>query len=308
MNLIKAHLGRLELESPVTVASGTFGSEYFELRSDSDTALLPQSALGAYVSKTITPQPKAGNPHPRLWETECGLLNSIGLQNPGLQGFLNEELPRLRELLEIPLIVSFSASSIDEFCQMLEALETSDGIDGYEVNVSCPNVAREGIAFGADPDVVYELTSRLARITHRELMIKLSPNVSDIALIAQAAEGGGATSLALINTLWGMAIDWRTGASRLPRKLCGYSGKGIKPVALALTYKAAQAVKIPILAMGGISCWRDALEFIYAGASAIAVGTANFSDPGAPAQITHGLRDFCAVRGICLSEIVGSVR
>jgi dihydroorotate dehydrogenase (NAD+) catalytic subunit len=137
---------------------------------------------------------------------------------------------------------------------MLEALETSDGIDGYEVNVSCPNVAREGIAFGADPDVVYELTSRLARITHRELMIKLSPNVSDIALIAQAAEAGGATSLALINTLWGMAIDWRTGASRLPRKLCGYSGKGIKPVALALTYKAAQAVKIPILAMGGISC------------------------------------------------------
>lgn len=307
MNLIKAHLGRLELASPVTVASGTFGSEYFELLSDTDQPLLPQSALGAFVTKTVTPELKAGNPHPRLWETECGLLNSIGLQNPGLQGFLTDDLPRLRELLDIPLIVSFSASSIDGFCQMLTALEAAVGIDGYEVNVSCPNVEKEGIAFGADPDVVYELISRLAPLTQRELMIKLSPNVTDIAAVAQAAEAGGATSLALINTLWGMAIDWRTGASRLPRKLCGYSGRGIKPVALALTYKTAQAVKVPILAMGGISCWQDALEFIYAGASAVAVGTANFSDPGSPAAVTHGLRDFCAVRGICLSDLVGTV-
>ena len=307
MNLIKAHLGRLELASPVTVASGTFGSEYFELLSDTDQPLLPQSALGAFVTKTVTPELKAGNPHPRLWETECGLLNSIGLQNPGLQGFLADDLPRLRELLEIPLIVSFSASPPDGFCRMLTALEAADGIDGYEVNVSCPNVEKEGIAFGADPDVVFELTSRLAPLTRRELMVKLSPNVTDIATVAQAAEAGGATSLALINTLWGMAIDWRTGASRLPRKLCGYSGRGIKPVALALTYKAAQAVKIPILAMGGISTWQDALEFIYAGASAVAVGTANFSDPGSPAGVTHGLRDFCAVRGICLSELIGTV-
>jgi len=307
VNLIRTCLGRLEFASPVTVASGTFGTEYFELASESAQSLLPQEALGAYISKTITPEAKHGNPGARLYETGCGLLNSIGLQNPGLDGFLNIELPRLRELLRIPLIVSFSASSIAEFCRMLQALEGAEGIAGYEVNVSCPNVENEGIAFGADPDILHRLVSKLAPLTKRELIVKLSPNVTDIAACAQAAESAGATSLALINTLWGMAIDWQTGKSRLPRKLCGYSGKGVKPVALALTYKTAQAVKIPILAMGGIYNWKDALEFFYAGASLIAVGTANFSDPGCPAAITHGLRDFCAVRGLSLSSIIGTV-
>lgn len=305
--MLRTRLGKLSLNSPITNASGTFGSGYFELLDGQGSPLLPQKTLGAYISKTITPEPKTGNPAPRLYETEAGLLNSIGLQNPGLHGFLASELPRLLSVLEIPLIVSFSAASIEEFCMMLSAMEKADGIAGYEVNVSCPNVENEGIAFGADADVVHELVSRLSLLTSRELIVKLSPNVTNIATIAKAAEAGGASSLALINTLWGMAIDWRTGKSRLGRKLCGYSGKGVKPVALALTYMAAQAVKIPILAMGGISTWQDALEFFYAGASAIAIGTANFTDPGCPARVYHGLQEFLNSRGWGLEDVVGKL-
>lgn len=299
MNRLAASLGRMELQSPVAVASGTFGTEYFDL--------FDQSVLGLYVSKTITLQARTGNPPPRLYETEAGLLNAIGLQNPGLEAFIGEELPRLREVLKVPLIVSFSGASIDEFAAVLQALEDQEGIAGYEVNVSCPNVEKEGIAFGADPDVVYALTRRLAELTQRELIVKLSPNVTDITTIAQAAEAGGASSLALINTLYGMAIDWNTGKSRISRPVCGYSGIGIKPVALALTYKTAQAVRIPILAMGGIHSWQDALEFFYAGAAAIAVGTAQYCDPLSAARILQGLREHMEARGLSLKQIIGTV-
>jgi dihydroorotate dehydrogenase (NAD+) catalytic subunit len=299
VNRLESSLGRLKLASPVTVASGTFGPDYLEI--------VDQQYLGAYVTKTITPEPKAGNPPPRLYETEAGLLNSIGLQNPGIEAFVAEDLPALRSLLRIPLLVSFSASSIAGFCRMLELLEAQDGIAGYEVNVSCPNVEKEGIAFGADAEVVFDLTRRLSSMTARELIVKLSPNVTDIAPIAQAAEAGGATSLALINTLYGMAIDWRTGRSRIPRMVCGYSGQGIKPVALALTYKVAQAVKLPLLAMGGIYCWQDALEFFYAGASAIAVGTATFCDPATAAAIFTGLDEYLSERSLSLCNIIGTV-
>ncbi len=300
MNCLATSLGRMALQSPVAVASGTFGTEYFEL--------IEQSVLGLYVSKTITLQARKGNPPPRLYETEAGLLNAIGLQNPGLQGFIAEELPRLREALKVPLIVSFSGASIDEFAHILLALEKEEGIAGYEVNVSCPNVEKEGIAFGADPDVVFALTQRLAGLTQRELIVKLSPNVTDIAAIAQAAESGGASSLALINTLYGMAIDWNTGKSRISRPVCGYSGIGIKPVALALTYKTAQAVRVPILAMGGIHSWQDAVEFFYAGAAAIAVGTAQYSDPLSAARVHKGLREHLKTRGLSLRDIIGTMQ
>jgi dihydroorotate dehydrogenase (NAD+) catalytic subunit len=163
--------------------------------------------LALLLSKTITKQPKVGNPPPRLYETEAGLINSIGLQNPGLHSLISEHLPRLRQQLKVPLIVSFSGTSIAEFQEILEQLEDQEGIAGYEINVSCPNVENEGIAFGVDPKVVYELSSALAPHTQRELIIKLSPNVTDIAKIALAAEEGGATAIALINTIWGMAID-----------------------------------------------------------------------------------------------------
>lgn len=299
MNRLTTALGRLRLASPVCVGSGTFGREYFDL--------FPQDVLGMYVSKTITPEPRAGNPPPRLYETEAGLLNAIGLQNPGLEIFAAQDLPALREHLRIPLCVSFSGGSQDEFRRILERLELEDGIAAYEVNVSCPNVEREGLAFGADPEVVYSLTARLAGLTRRELIVKLSPNVTDIAAIAQAAEAGGASSISLINTLYGMAIDWRTGRSRISRPICGYSGTGIKPVALALVYKAAQAVSIPVLAMGGIHTWQDALEFCYAGASAVAVGTAFYSDPLAAVRIHAGLHDFLQERDLSLSDIIGTL-
>jgi dihydroorotate dehydrogenase (NAD+) catalytic subunit len=287
------------LESPVTVASGTFGKEYLDL--------WDQDCLGAFVTKTITPQPKAGNPPPRLWETEAGLLNSIGLENPGLDVFVKRDLPELREKLRVPLIVSFSGSCMDDFCAILERLETQSGIAGYEVNVSCPNVEREGMAFGVDADVVYRLTRSLADITSRELIIKLSPNVSDIASIAKAAEMGGATSIALINTLLGMAIDWRTGISRIKKGIAGYSGTAIKPVALAMTCKAASNVQIPILAMGGINTFKDALEFFYAGASAVAVGTGSFYDPLCVPKLVCELREYLNNSNASVNDIIGKV-
>ena len=299
LNPLQTSLGLLTMNSPVTVASGTFALENLDF--------IDQEHLGAYVCKTITRFPKKGNPPPRLYETEAGLLNSIGLQNPGLDKFIEEELPTLKEKLTVPLIVSFSGSSFAEFAQMLEALEKQEGIAGYELNVSCPNVENEGITFGIDPDVVYKLCALLSPLTNRELIVKLTPNVTDIGVIAKAAEDGGATAISLINTIWGMAIDYRNGRSMLKKGIGGYSGIGIKPLALALTYRAAQAIKIPLIAMGGIYNWQDALEFFWAGASMIALGTANFIDPKAVDKIYDGLASFCQKKQVPLKEIVGKV-
>jgi dihydroorotate dehydrogenase (NAD+) catalytic subunit len=298
--LLKTSLGVLKMKTPISVASGTFDLETLEF--------YDQNCLGAFVCKTITREPKKGNTPPRLYETEAGLINSIGLQNPGLDMFIKENLPRYRDVLAVPLIVSFSGSSIDEFCRMLEILEAQDGISGYEINISCPNVENEGIAFGTQADVVHKLVSRLKPITKRELCIKLSPNVTDIAQIAKAAEDGGATSLALINSLYGMAIDYETGMSRVKMGVGGYTGIGIKPVALALTYKTAQAVSIPIVAMGGIYDWKDALEFIWAGASAIALGTAHFVNPLAAPEVMMGLGEYILGKGLSIKDIRGACR
>ncbi len=299
MNRLKTSLGKLSMANPVTVASGTFGTEYQEF--------YDLNILGAYVSKTITRYPKEGNPPPRLFETEAGLLNSIGLQNPGLNAFIQDVLPDLKNTLHVPIIVSISGSTMDEFAEMLMALEEEDGIAAYEINISCPNVENEGIAFGMNAEVVHKLTSILADISTRELIVKLSPNVTDITEIAMAAQDGGADSLALINTLYGMAIDYRTGKSRIKRGISGYSGIAVKPVAVALTYKVAQKVSIPILAMGGIYNWMDALEFIYAGASAIAIGTGNFIDPCACPNMIENLGQFLEETNTTIEDIVGKV-
>lgn len=295
--LLHTSLGKLQMRTPLTVASGTFDLENLEF--------FDASCLGAFVCKTITMEAKKGNPPGRLFETEAGLINSIGLQNPGLKNFISEKLPLYRDQLDMPLIVSFSGSSLAEFCQMLEALEGCAGIAGYEVNVSCPNVENEGIAFGICPDTVHLLCRKLAALTKRELIVKLSPNVSDIAEIALAAEAGGATSIALINSLFGMAIDYQTGKSRIKKGIGGYTGIGIKPVALALTYKTAQAVKIPILAMGGIYDWKDALEFIWAGASAVAIGTANFINPLAAPELIMGLAEHLLYQKQSIRDLIG---
>lgn len=297
MNRLNTKLGKLELQNPVTVASGTYGTEY--------SAFYDLNTLGAYVSKTITSEPKKGNPPPRLYETQAGLLNSIGLQNPGLDIFINKNLPELKASLSVPVIISISAESIKLFARMLQSLEATRMVDAYELNISCPNVDNEGIAFGQDPEVVLNLVRELRPLTDKELIVKLSPNVTDIARIAQAAEAGGADSIALINTLFGMALDYNTGRSFIAKGICGYSGPAIKPIALANTWKVSQAVKLPILAMGGIITWQDALEFFYAGASAIALGTANFYNPRAVPDCIDGLARFLEESELNLTDLIG---
>lgn len=297
-NPLSARLGRLKLKNPVTVASGTFGKEF--------EGFYDLSKLGALVTKTITPEPRAGNTSPRLYETEHGLLNSIGLQNPGLEGFITETLPLYRNI-DTPLLVSVSASSESGFAEMIQRLEECSGIAGYEINVSCPNVEREGIAFGTEPDTVHSLTTRLRACTDRELIIKLTPNVTDIVSIACAAEKGGADSVALINTLMGMAIAPLTGRSRIPRGIAGYSGPAIKPVAVQCVYRVSRIVKIPVLAMGGIGSWLDALEFFRAGASVVAVGTSAFVEPALPEKIVKKLEQYFRENNCRLNDIIGRV-
>jgi dihydroorotate dehydrogenase (NAD+) catalytic subunit len=298
MNKLESRLGKLTFKNPITVASGTFGYEYSQL--------YDISQLGAIVTKTITPEPKQGNPVPRLYETECGLLNSIGLQNPGVDTFIRSNVKEY-DAIDTPLIVSFSAGTIDEFCEMLVKLETVDRISGYEVNVSCPNVENEGLAFGVDAKIVNNLTSRLSKLTQKELIIKLSPNVTDIVSIAKAAEEGGASSVALINTLLGMAIDWKSGQSMIKRGIAGYSGPAIKPVALQMVYRVAKAIKIPLLAMGGIQDYKDCLEFLYAGASMLAIGTAQFSQADLPLQIINDLNAHFEENNQTIDSIKGKV-
>jgi len=296
MHRLQTKLGRIALANPVTVASGTFGLEcddWYDI-----------SRLGALVSKTITPLPRAGNPPPRLWETSGGMLNSIGLQNPGLEAFVRDELPRWAQY-DAPLLVSVSAETGDGFVEMVEKLERCDGIAGYELNLSCPNVENEGIAFGTDEETVYELVRSLAILTEKELCVKLTPNVTDIVGIALSAQEAGATSLALVNTLLGMAIDPLTGQSRIARGVAGYSGPAIKPVALACVWRVAREVSIPVIGMGGIACWQDALEFLRAGAGAVAVGTAALASPGLPLDIIDGLNAYLVERDLTVARIIG---
>lgn len=297
MNLT-TRLNKLEFKNPLTTASGTFGYEMADY--------LDINKLGAIITKTITKERKSGNPSPRLYETEWGLLNSIGLQNPGIEAFITETIPHYQRFTT-PLIVSFSGSTLEEFVEVLTRLESVDSIAGYEVNVSCPNVENEGIAFGVDPKTVKDLTSRLKKITDKELIIKLTPNVTNIVEIAQAAKEGGADSLALINTLLGMAIDPLTGKSRINKRLCGYSGSAIKPVAVANVYRVAQSVNIPIIAMGGAENYRDVLEFIYAGASLVAIGTANFYNPHVMEEILADLTKHFTQNNLTINDIKGKV-
>jgi dihydroorotate dehydrogenase (NAD+) catalytic subunit len=293
---LTTNLGKLTLKNPITVASGTFSYLYRDF--------YDISRLGAIVTKTITPEPKIGNPVPRIYATKHGMLNSIGLQNPGIDSFLKEDIHEYKTVA-CPLIISFSASRVADFITMIEKLEDCDLIDGYEVNVSCPNVENEGMAFGTDASIVHDLTSKLAKKTNRELTVKLSPNVTDITKIAKAVEEGGATSISLINTLLGMAIDWRTGQSYIKQGIAGYSGPAVKPVALGCVYRVAKAVKIPIIAMGGVSTFEDVIEFVYAGASAVAVGTTQFPEPTLPMQIIDELHNYCVENGIKLDDLRG---
>jgi dihydroorotate dehydrogenase (NAD+) catalytic subunit len=299
---LRVTLARLSLENPVLAASGTFGY------GDECRDLVDPGSFGGIVTKSLSLEPRAGNPPPRVVETAAGMLNSIGLANIGVKRFITEKLPALRTL-RTRVIANIAASSIDEYCEVLSALEPEEGIDAYEINVSCPNVREGGLSFGTSCEMTAEITRRLRGLTSRVLIVKLTPNVTHISEFARAAVDAGADVLSVINTLIGMSIDPETRAPRLSTVTGGLSGPAIKPVALAKVYEVSKAVNVPIIGIGGIMTALDAVEFFLAGASAVQVGTATFVDPGAVVPIVEGLNAYCDRHKIgSVRELTGAMR
>jgi dihydroorotate dehydrogenase (NAD+) catalytic subunit len=287
----------LRLKNRVLAASGTFGY------GDECLDLVDPSQLGGVVMKSLSLKPREGNPPPRIAETASGMLNSIGLANIGVERFITEKLPFLRTL-ETAVIANIAASTVDEYCSVLERLDPEDGIDAFEINISCPNVNEGGLIFGTSCDATKEITSRLRALTKKPLIVKLTPNVTHISEFARVAEDAGADALTVINTLVGMAVDIKTRKPKLSTVTGGLSGPAIKPIALAKVYEAAQAVKIPIFGVGGIMTAEDAIEFLLVGASAVQVGTANYIDPTTGVKIAGGITEYCEENQI---EDVGSL-
>jgi dihydroorotate dehydrogenase (NAD+) catalytic subunit len=277
----------LSFKNRVLVASGTFGY------GDEFLGIDELNRLGGIVTKSLSMKPRDGNPPTRIIETAGGMLNSIGLANIGVAKFISDKLPFLRKL-DTAVIANIAASSIDEYCIVLDELEKQQGVDGYEINVSCPNVREGGLSFGTSCQLTAEITRRLRARTSKPLILKLTPNVTHIGEFARAVQDAGADAVSVINTLIGMAVDVRTRKPVLSTVTGGLSGPAIKPIALAKVYEAARAVKIPILGIGGISNANDALEFLMVGATAVQVGTANFIDPSIGIKIAEGIRQFCA--------------
>ncbi|MCR4428131.1 MAG: dihydroorotate dehydrogenase [Caldiserica bacterium] len=283
------------------VASGTYGW------GEEAESLIDLDSLGAFVTKTVTLNPRQGNPSPRIWETPSGLLNSIGLQNNGLNEFLKNSLPLFKKY-RVPLVVSIAGETIDEFLDLAMTLESQSRVDALEINVSCPNV-KEGMLFGTSPKLTGELVRKLRKACSKTMIVKLTPNTGEIKEVARAAEEEGADCLALVNTFLGMAIDPRTRRSRLATTFGGLSGPAIKPLALRLVYEVSKAVKTPVIGMGGIISGEDALEFIIAGAYAIAVGSASFRRPDAPIKVLEELESILDELGIeSLEEIRGTFK
>ena len=299
---LQVKIGPLELKNPVLAASGTFG--YGREFSD----LLDVNLLGGIVVKGLSIKPMPGNPPPRIVETPCGMLNSIGLANVGLETFLKEKLPWLQNLNTV-VIVNIYGHSMDEYGAVAAGLRGIEGISALEVNISCPNVEVGGMAFGTDPDVAAKVTDKVLKNSDKPVIVKLSPNVTDITAVARAVEKAGAHALSLINTLTGMAIDIDTREPKLASFSGGLSGPAIRPVALYMVHEVVRAVRIPVIGIGGIMDYRDALEFLIAGARAIQVGTANFVNPRATLDIVEGLKKFCEDQGISsIDEIIGSLK
>ena len=292
----------IEMKNPVMVASGTFGygEEYSQF--------LDLCELGAIVVKSISLLPRAGNQPPRIAETPAGMLNAIGLQNVGLERFVSDKMPFLRDL-GIPIIVSIAGEDLSEYVKLAENLSDVEGVAGLEVNISCPNVSKGGMSFGADPLVTSGLVRAIRAATGLPLIVKLTPNVTDIAEIASAAAESGADALSLINTLLGMAIDIHTRQPKLANVTGGLSGPAIRPVAVRMVWQVARAVALPIIGMGGIMTAEDALEFLIAGARAVSVGTANFVNPLAALEIISGIEDFMVRNEIQdVNDLVGSLK
>lgn len=294
-------LAGLVCKNRVFVASGTFGY------GDECTDLVDIERLGGIMTKSLSLKPRDGNPPPRIVETPAGMLNSIGLANIGVHRFIAEKLPGLRRL-NTAVVVNIAASSIDEYCNVLDLLEEAGGAHAYEINVSCPNVKEGGLNFGTDCAMTAAITKRLRARTHKPLIIKLTPNVSHISVFARAVQDEGADAVSVINTLIGMAIDVRTRRPLLSTVTGGLSGPAIKPVALAKVYETARAVRIPVFGIGGIVNAADAIEFFLAGATAVQIGTANFIDPAAGVKIAEGIEAWCDDQGVDdVGKLVGAL-
>lgn len=292
----------IALKNPVIAASGTFGygSEF--------ASLLDLNALGGIVVKGLSREPIQGNPEPRIWEAESGMINSVGLQNVGVRAFVAEKLPPLSGL-STPIFANVFGYAIEDYVEVLRVLEDAPGLAGYELNVSCPNTKKGGIAFAADPAMLAEVVGAARAVARRPLIVKLSPNVTGIKPFAIAAEEAGADAVSLVNTFISLAIDARTRKPRIGAGFGGLSGPAIKPIALRMVFEAAGAVKIPVIGIGGVAKGEDAAEYLIAGASAVEVGTATFWDPASPIRIARELDRFCRNEGIAnVAELVGTLR
>jgi dihydroorotate dehydrogenase (NAD+) catalytic subunit len=297
---LSVSIAGLRLKNPVMTASGTFGygKEYADL--------FDLNQLGALITKGISLKPMAGNPPPRIWETPAGMLNAIGLQNVGVEGFIRDKLPFLSKL-DLPVIVNILGHSAEEYQKVARHLDGRPGVSALEVNISCPNVARGGMAFGAHPRGAARVVSRVRKATGLPLIVKLTPQVTDICAIARAVEGAGADAVSLINTIPGMAVDVHTRRSRLGCIGGGLSGPAVRPVALRLVYQVVRSVSIPVIGLGGIRTAEDALEFLIVGARAVQIGTANFVRPDAALEVIEGLKKFLIKEKIPrMTDLIGS--
>jgi len=300
MNM-KVNLAGVELSNPVMTASGTFGSgmEYHEY--------VDLNRLGAIVTKGVANIPWAGNPTPRIAETYGGMLNAIGLQNPGMEVFIERDLPFI-QTYRTKIIVNVCGKTEEDYIEVVERL-SDQPVDLLEINISCPNVKEGGIAFGQDPKAVEQITAAVKKHAKQPIIMKLSPNVTDITVMAKAAEAGGADALSLINTLTGMKIDIYKRQFAVANKTGGLSGPAIMPIAVRMVYQVANAVKLPIIGMGGITTAEDALEFILAGATAVSVGTANFANPYATIEVIEGIEAYMKKYGVSdINDLIGAVR
>ncbi len=298
---LSVKIGKMTLQNPILTASGTFGygpefSYYLDL-----------NKIGGFCTKGISIEPRGGNPAPRIVETASGMLNSIGLENCGSEAFLTKVMPTIKNV-KSAIIVNFYAGTEEDFIRLAEVLSVDERIDALEMNLSCPNVKKGGSAFGANPELIERLTRSIKNVTDKTLIVKLSPNVTDITATALAAESGGADSVSLINTLIGTAIDREKRTFILGNKIGGLSGPAIKPVALKMVWQVAKAVKIPVIGMGGISNLEDVLDFLIVGAKAVQIGAWNFINPSIAEEVVDGLENYLKQRGETLSELIGSIK
>lgn len=295
-------LRNIEFKNRILVASGTFGY------GDEVPDLVDISKLGGVVTKSLSMKPRDGNPNPRITETASGMLNSIGLANIGVHKYISEKLPALKKY-NTAIIANIAASSIEEYCSVLELLDPLEGVHGFEINVSCPNVKEGGLSFGTDVNLVSQITKELRKRTQKPLIIKLTPNVTHISEFARACEAEGADAVSVINTLIGMSVNINTRKPKIATTTGGLSGPAIKPIALAKVYETRNAVKIPVIGIGGITSWEDAVEFFLVGASMVQIGTANFINPSTGVTVAEGVKQYCMKNGLDdIGKIVGTLQ